>query len=102
METILHLEHGPMVLQNLLLHLHQLRHGFMESEELRGNLFFLGKKKDHNPVCFTPEGLHFVLMFLSVWTHTENFIIQTLNLGTFNLLFNKTYNATYMEHWLPV
>lgn len=41
MQAVLYLEDGPVVLQNLLLHLHQLRDGFMESEELRGNFLLL-------------------------------------------------------------
>ena len=41
LKDLLYLENGPVVLQNLLLHLHQLRDGFMESEELWGNLFLL-------------------------------------------------------------
>lgn len=45
LNALLYLEHGPVVLQNLLLHLHQLRDGLMESEELRGNLFHLQREQ---------------------------------------------------------
>lgn len=44
-ETPVYLEHCPVVLQDLLLHLHQLRYSFMESEELWGHLFLLVKSK---------------------------------------------------------
>lgn len=41
MDNRTHLKHSAVVLQNLLLHLHQLRHHLMEGEELRGHFLFL-------------------------------------------------------------
>lgn len=41
MKSTRYLEDGPVVLQNLLLHLHQLRDSFVEGEELWGDFFLL-------------------------------------------------------------
>jgi hypothetical protein len=40
-----YLEHSSVVLQDLFLHLHQLRHSLMEGKELRRHLLFLGRER---------------------------------------------------------
>lgn len=54
-----HLKDSTVVFQNLLFHLHQLRHHLMEGEELWGHFLFL---------CTTSTHTH---DFIPTRTHTE-------------------------------